>query len=155
VLRRAADITSNYESAGSGGYNAVNQGGEAGGTKIPEGFYSGDFRAMPQHKGRALTDLTIGEIMDLQADPGGSRMSNAEWVRLGKLHAVGRYQFIGPTLRGLVQRLGISRSAKFTPELQDRLFLSLLKSGGPGQWVGLRNATAQEMAIIRQAQSKL
>jgi hypothetical protein len=155
VLRRAADITSNYESAGAGGYNAVNQGGEAGGTRIPKGFYSGDFRAMAQHKGRALTDLTIGEIMDLQADPGGSRMSNAEWVRLGKLHAVGRYQFIGPTLRGLVQRLGISRSAKFTPELQDRLFLSLLKSGGPGQWVGLRNATAQEMAIIRQAQSKL
>jgi len=155
VLRRAADITSNYESAGYGGYNAVNQGGEAGGTKIPEGFYSGDFRAMPQHKGRALTDLTIGEIMDLQYDPGGSRMSNAEWVRLGKLHAVGRYQFIGKTLRGLVERLGISRSAKFTPELQDRLFLSLLKSGGPGQWVGLRNASVQEMAIIRQAQSKL
>jgi hypothetical protein len=155
VLRRAADITSNYESAGAGGYNAVNQGGEAGGTRIPAGFYSGDFRAMKQHKGRALTDLTIGEIMDLQADPGGSRMSNAEWVKQGKLHAVGRYQFIGKTLRGLVQRLGISRSAKFTPELQDRLFLSLLKSGGPGQWVGLRNATAQEMALIRKAQSKL
>jgi len=155
VLRRAADITSNYESAGSGGYNAVNQGGEAGGTSIPAGFYSGDFRAMPQHKGRSLTDLTVGEIMSLQADPGGSAMSDAEWVERGKLHAVGRYQFIGSTLKGLVQRLGIQRNQKFTPELQDRLFLSLLKSGGPGQWIGLRNATAQEMAIIRQAQSKL
>jgi len=155
VLRRAADITSNYESAGSGGYNAVNQGGSADGTSVPAGFYSGDFRAMPQHKGRSLTDLTVGEIMNLQADPGGSAMSDAEWVKRGKLHAVGRYQFIGPTLRGLVQRLNISSSAKFSPELQDRLFLSLLKSGGPGQWVGLRNATAQELAIIRQAQSKL
>ena len=155
VLRRAADITSNYESAGSGGYNAVNQGGEAGGTSIPAGFYSGDFRAMPQHKGRSLTDLTVGEIMSLQADPGGSAMSDAEWVERGKLHAVGRYQFIGSTLKGLVQRLGIQRNQKFTPELQDRLFLSLLKSGGPGQWIGLRNATAQELAIIRQAQSKL
>lgn len=155
VLRRAADITSNYESAGAGGYNAVNQGGTAGGTAIPEGFYSGDFRAMKQHGGRALTDLTIGEIMDLQADPGGSRMSDEEWVRSGKLHAVGRYQFIGPTLRGLVQRLGISRNAKFTPELQDRLFLSLLKTSGPGAWIGLRKASAQEMALIRQAQSKL
>jgi hypothetical protein len=155
VLKRAADITSNYESAGAGGYNAVNQGGEAGGTRIPAGFYSGDFRAMKQHKGRALTDLTIGEIMDLQAEPRGPRMSNAEWVAKGKLHAVGRYQFIGSTLKGLVQRLGIQRNQKFTPELQDRLFLSLLKSGGPGQWIGLRNATAQEMAIIRQAQSKL
>jgi muramidase (phage lysozyme) len=82
-------------------------------------------------------------------------MSDDEWVKRGKLHAVGRYQFIGPTLRGLVQRLNIPLNAKFSPELQDRLFLSLLKSGGPGQWVGLRNATIQELAIIRQAQSKL
>jgi len=155
VLRRAADITSNYESAGSGGYNAVNQGGSADGTSVPAGFYSGDFRAMPQHKGRSLTDLTVGEIMSLQADPGGSAMSDAEWVERGKLHAVGRYQFIGTTLKGLVQRLNIPLNAKFSPELQDRLFLSLLKSGGPGQWIGLRNATAQELAIIRQAQSKL
>lgn len=155
TLKRAADIVSNYESAGAGGYNAVNQGGEAGGTAIPAGFYSGDFRNMPQHGGRALTSLTVGEIMDLQADPGKSKMSNADWVKKGKLHAVGRYQFIGPTLRGLVQRLGISRDAKFTPQLQDRLFLSLLKSGGPGQWVGLRNATAAEMAIINQARSQL
>ena len=155
VLRRAADITSNYESAGSGGYNAVNQGGSADGTSIPAGFYSGDFRGMSQHKGRALTDLTVGEIMSLQSDPGKGKMSDDEWVKRGKLHAVGRYQFIGPTLRGLVQRLNIPLNAKFSPELQDRLFLSLLKSGGPGQWVGLRNATIQELAIIRQAQSKL
>lgn len=155
ILRRAADITSNYESAGAGGYNAVNQGGEAGGTKIPAGFYSGDFRKMKQHKGRALTDLTVGEIMDLQADPGKSKMSDAEWVKRGKLHAVGRYQFIGSTLKGLVQRLGISRNEKFTPQLQDKLFLSLLKSGGAGQWVGLRNATAEELRIINQAQSML
>lgn len=154
TLKRAADIVSNYESAGSGGYNAVNQGGEAGGTKIPAGFYSGDFRKMPQHGGRDLTTLTIGEIMDLQADP-GRKMSNQEWVKQGKLHAVGRYQFIGSTLRGLVQRLGIPRTAKFTPELQDRLFLSLLKSGGPGQWVGLRYAKPEEMAIINQARSQL
>ena len=156
ILKRAADIVSNYESAGSGGYNAVNQGGEAGGTKIPAGFYSGDFRKMPQHGGRDLTSLTIGEIMDLQADPGGSRMSNAEWVKQGKLHAVGRYQFIGSTLKGLVQRLGIPRNAKFTPELQDRLFLSLLKSGGLGQWIGpARYATAEEKALINQARAQL
>ena len=154
LLKRAADITSNYESAGSGGYNAVNQGGEEGGTKIPAGFYSGDFRNMTQHGGRDLTTLTVGEIMDLQADPGKS-MSNAEWVKQGKLHAVGRYQFIGSTLKGLVKRLGVSRGEKFTPELQDRLFLSLLKSGGPSQWVGLKNATTEELALIRRAQGML
>ena len=154
LLKRAADITSNYESAGAGGYNAVNQGGEAGGTKIPAGFYSGDFRNMKQHGGRDLTTMTVGEIMDLQADPGKS-MSNAEWVKQGKLHAVGRYQFIGSTLKGLVKRLGISRDEKFTPELQDRLFLSLLKSGGPGQWVGLNKATPEELELIRRAQRML
>ena len=155
VLKRAADITSNYESAGAGGYNAVNQGGEAGGTKIPAGFYSGDFRNMTQHGGRDLTTMTIGEIMDLQADPGKSKMSNAEWVRQGKLHAVGRYQIIGSTLKGLVKRLGISRDEKFTPQLQDRLFLSLLKSGGPGQWVGLNKATPEELELLRRAKAML
>jgi len=92
--------------------------------------------------------------MDLQADPGKS-MSNAEWVKQGKLHAVGRYQFIGSTLKGLVKRLGISRDEKFSPELQDRLFLSLLKSGGPGQWVGLNKATPEELELIRRAQGML
>ena len=155
ALKRAADIVAKYE-AGGAGYNAVNQGGEAGGTKIPAGFYSGDFRKMPQHGGRALTDMTVGEIMDLQADPGKSKMTNENWVKQGKLHAVGRYQFIGPTLKGLVQRLGISRDQKFTVELQDQLFLSLLKSGGLGQWVGPSNyATAEEKALIEQARSLL
>lgn len=155
ALKRAADIVAKYEAAGAG-YNAVNQGGEAGGTRIPAGFYSGDFRKMPQHGGRALTDMTVGEIMDLQADPGRSKMTNEAWVKQGKLHAVGRYQFIGPTLKGLVKRLGISRDQKFTVELQDQLFLSLLKSGGLGQWVGPSNyATAEEKALIEQARSLL
>lgn len=154
TLKRAADIVANYESAGAGGYNAVNQGGSAGGTSVPAGFYSGDFRNMAQHGGRALTSLTVGEVMNLQADPGSS-MSNDTWVKKGKLHAVGRYQFIGSTLKGLVQRLGISMNAKFTPQLQDQLFLSLLKSGGASQWVGLRYASPEEMSIINQARSQL
>lgn len=154
TLKRAADIVANYESAGAGGYNAVNQGGNVGGTNVPAGFYSGDFRNMAQHGGRALTSLTVGEVMKLQADP-GSVMSNEDWVKKGKLHAVGRYQFIGSTLKGLVQRLGISMDAKFTPQLQDQLFLSLLKSGGASQWVGLRYASPEEMSIINQARSQL
>jgi len=154
-LSSALNAISNYESAGSGGYNAVNQGGEDGGTKIPEGFYSGDFRDMPQHGGRAFTDLNIGEVMDLQYDPGKSKMSDAEWVKAGKLHAVSRYQIIGSTLKGLVQRHNIPRTAKFTPRLQDLLGLSLLKSGGPGQWVGLRKASEEDMNIILKAEAKM
>ena len=149
LLRQAADITGKYE-AGAAGYNAVNQIGIDDGHGT-EGF-SGDFRQMGQHGGKDLTTMTLGEIMDLQAN---SDMSNGQWIREGRLHAVGRYQFIGSTLKGLVNRLGISRTTKFTPQLQDRLFASLLKSGGPSQWIGLTKATANEMAVVNAARNSL
>ena len=93
--------------------------------------------------------------MELQHDPGYGAVSMQEWLDSGKLHAVGRYQFIGPTLRGLVQRMGISGIERFTPELQDKLFANLLKSGGQSQWVGLANATPAEQALIRRARASL
>lgn len=149
LLKQAADITGKYE-AGAAGYNAVNQIGVDGGHGT-KGF-SGDFRQMSQHGGKDLTTMTIAEIMDLQAE---SDMSDGQWIREGRLHAVGRYQFIGKTLKGLVNRLGIPLTAKFTPELQDQLFASLLKSGGPSQWIGLTKATANEMAVIEAARNSL
>jgi nitrogen fixation protein FixH len=149
LLKQAADITGKYE-AGAAGYNAVNQKGIDGGHGT-EGF-SGDFRQMSQHGGKDLTTMTLGEIMDLQAN---SDMSDGQWIREGRLHAVGRYQFIGSTLKGLVNRLGIPLTTKFTPQLQDQLFASLLKSGGPGQWIGLTKATANEMAVIEAARNSL
>ena len=88
---------------------------------------------MPQHRGKKLTDLTVGQVMELQRETG---VSDQEWLSSGKLHAVGRYQIIGPTLQGLVQQLGVPMDAKFSPELQDYLALQLLNSGGDGQWVG-------------------
>ena len=149
LLKQAADITGKYE-AGAAGYNAVNQIGIDGGHGT-EGF-SGDFRQMSQHGGKDLTTMTLGEIMDLQAN---SDMSDGQWIREGRLHAVGRYQFVGTTLKGLVNRLGIPLTTKFTPQLQDQLFASLLKSGGPGQWIGLTKATANEMAVIEAARNSL
>jgi murein DD-endopeptidase MepM/ murein hydrolase activator NlpD len=148
--RQALNILSKYESASSGGYNAVNQIGVSGGRGVLPGSFSGDFRNMKQHKGRALTDMTIAEIMSLQAERPG--MSNQEWVNQGRLHAVGRYQFIGTTLPGVVKRSGIPTSVKFSPEVQDLLALQLLKEGGIGQWVGPSDrATSQERVIIEQA----
>jgi len=149
LLKQAADITGKYE-AGAAGYNAVNQIGIDGGHGT-KGF-SGDFRQMNQHGGKDLTTMTLGEIMDLQAN---SDMSDGQWIREGRLHAVGRYQFVGTTLKGLVNRLGIPLTTKFTPQLQDQLFASLLKSGGPGQWIGLTKATANEMAVIQAARNSL
>jgi hypothetical protein len=146
--KKALDILSKYESAGSGGYNAVNQIGVSGGRGTLG--YAGDFSKMKQHGGRNLTDLTVGEILALQAEKPG--MSNAEWIKQGRLHAVGRYQFIGNTLPGVVRRAGIPRDAKFTKEVQDLLALQYMKERGIGAWVGPADkATAEERRIIEAA----
>lgn len=148
VQKQALNILSKYESASSGGYNAVNQIGVAGGRGVLG--YAGDFRQMKQHKGKSLTDMTIAEIMALQAEKPG--MSNDEWIKQGRLHAVGRYQFIGGTLPGVVARAGVPTSAKFTPEIQDKLALQYLKEAGIGAWVGPADkATKAEREIIEQA----
>jgi hypothetical protein len=148
LQRQALAILSKYESASAGGYNAVNQIGIAGGYGVLG--YSGDFRKMKQHGGRSLTDMTIAEIMSLQRDIPG--MSNAEWIRLGRLHAVGRYQFIGNTLPGVVARANISTNTKFSPEVQDILAVQYLKEAGIGAWKGpARYATAAERDIVQRS----
>jgi hypothetical protein len=143
--RRVLDIIGKYESDPVGGYQAVNQIGVAGGRGVLG--YSGDIRKMKQHGGRPLTDMTVGEIMNLQKDTG---ISNPEWINKGKLHAVGRYQFIGPTLRERVSKLKIDPSQKFTPELQDKLALDYIKEAGSiSPWIGPSDkATAAERADI-------
>lgn len=155
IQNRALDILSNYESAGAGGYDAVNQIGTKGGRGVAG--YSGPFSRMSQHGGRALTSMTVGEIMALQDNSGANRqLSNAEWIRRGRLHAVGRYQFIGPTLKTWVQRLNIPLDAKFSPALQDTLALAYMRTSGISPWVGPSDkATAEERAIIKQAQREL
>jgi hypothetical protein len=149
--KQALSILAKYESESSGGYNAVNQVGTTSGRGVLG--YSGDFTKMKQHGGRALTDMTIAEIMDLQAPRPG--MSNAEWIAQGRLHAVGRYQFIGNTLPGVVKRAGIPTSAKFTPEVQDLLALQLMKERGIQPWVGPSDkASPAERAIIEKARKE-
>ena len=142
-MRRKSDIVGKYESDSVGGYNAVNQIGIDGGNAT-EG-YSGDIRKMSQHGGRALTDMTIGEIIDLQAE---LDVTDAQWISQGRLHAVGRYQFTRDTFRELISTLGFSRSRKFNEATQDQMFASLWKSGGPGRWVGLKHATPEELAEL-------
>lgn len=47
-----------------------------------------------------------------------------------KSTAVGRYQIIYKTMAGLKRQLGLSGSERFTPELQDRMALQLLRNRG-------------------------
>jgi hypothetical protein len=149
VERRALDIIGKYEADSVGGYNAVNQGGADEGRTVLG--YSGDFRQMSQHQGKALTSMTVGEIMALQAEDGSSMDS---WIARGKLHAVGRYQFVGRTFANVVEQLGIKPEQQFTPALQDAMALHLLRTAKNGlhQWIGPSdNATPQERQFINQA----
>ena len=64
------------------------------------------------------TDMTLGEIYDwIDATP-------------GQPHAIGRYQFIPPTLRRVAQIRGFGPETRFTPGVQDALALVLLEDAG-------------------------
>lgn len=58
----------------------------------------------------------------------------------GQPHAIGRYQFIPPTLRHLTRRLDLPPHTRFSPAIQDRLADLLLDDAG------LQEVTAGEMS---------
>ena len=99
--------------------------------------------------GKPPTQLTVGEIYAwIDATP-------------GQPHAIGKYQFIPPTLKRLVNRLGVPPQAVFSPRLQDQLADVLLAEAGFNQfrtgelsrhgfmnnlakiWAGLPNSTGK------------
>lgn len=64
------------------------------------------------------SDMTLGEIYDwIAATP-------------GQPHAIGRYQFIPPTLRRVAAERGFGPQVQFTPGVQDALALVLLEDAG-------------------------
>ena len=79
-------------------WNAVNR-GTAGDT--PDG--------MP-----GLSNMTIGQIMAMQ--------------QKGTINAAGRYQFVKDPLRETVAQLGLSPTTKFTPDVQNQLFMARIQS---------------------------
>lgn len=69
---------------------------------------------------KKLTDYTIDELLAAQKT----------WAKNWRGSAAGKYQIIRKTLQGLVTQLGIHGSAKFSPDLQDRLGFALLTARG-------------------------
>ena len=68
-----------------------------------------------------FTSMTVGEVLAWQQ----------QFIEQGSpSSAVGRYQFIDSTLRGLVQQLKIDHTAKFDEALQDKLAVALLERRG-------------------------
>jgi hypothetical protein len=101
--------------------------------------------------GKKLTDMTIGEIMA----KGAKKTDSAEKRRdQGLIFAAGRYQIIPETLKGLVDSGIASKDEKFSPEVQDRLGMQLIKQTGAtklaaeGKYDEAQNALAKTWAGI-------
>lgn len=73
-----------------------------------------------------FTSMTVSEVLAWQK----------QFVERGNpSSAVGRYQFISSTLRGLVRELKIDENMKFNEPLQDKLAVALLERRGIREYV--------------------
>ena len=98
-MRGLMDLIGNIEAMG-GNYNAMNAGAKSQ-TDVAK---AGDSKTI---LGKALTEMTIGEIKALQAS--------------GKIHAAGFYQIIPGTMIGWTKALGLSDNQLFDEATQDAL----------------------------------
>lgn len=96
-----------------------------------------------------LVNMTLGEIDQLQTQmlthPDNTLNSSA----------VGRYQTLRKTLRTMKKQMGLTDDMKFTPELQDKIALELLRTRGLDKWLAgkktdesFMNAIAREWASL-------
>ncbi len=76
-----------------------------------------------------LVNMTLGDIDKLQSSmlkhPDNSFNSSA----------LGRYQIVQRTMRNLKKQMGLTDDMKFTPELQDKMAMRLLKQRGLDKWL--------------------
>lgn len=103
---------------------------------------------------RNLVSMTLREILALQKQM--RTPENRAIYGNGKgSSALGRYQIVGKTLEGLMRDLGLTGDELFSPEMQDRLAMELVRGrrgqgveGYRNEWEGLRNIDG---AIIQRA----
>lgn len=149
------DVIAKGESESSGGYNAMNQGtidpktGKASASGKVIG--SGDSQKIIRKK---LTDMTVGEIMSLDATKEKDGKKRQE---KGLIFAAGRYQIIPGTLATLVKEGVVSKDDKFDEKTQDKLGNALIEKRLKGikktDYVSVQNALAKEWASIPLASS--
>ena len=98
--------------------------------------HGGNTRVYFDGEYRQLTEMTVGEVLDWQAQTDGHT-------------AAGRYQFIDDTLARLVDKLGIDQNTQFDAALQNRLAMELLHERGYEQYLNgemSREAFLKEIA---------
>lgn len=91
---------------------------------IAKGESRGNYNAYYGNAGNTKINFTAMSVDDVLA-------WQEDYVKKGSpSSAVGKYQFVRPTLAGLVEELKIDRSQLFTASLQDRLAVALLERRG-------------------------
>ena len=90
---------------GEGDYNSVNRGADP-----RTGKSHGSTKAN-------LSEMTINQVLARNKKPFGDP---------DRMNAVGKYQIIASTMKGLVSKMGLTGEEKLTPEMQDRLFMALM-----------------------------
>lgn len=73
-----------------------------------------------------FTNMTVDEVLQWQDDYVDSGSSSS---------AVGKYQIIRKTLRDLKKKMKLKGDEVFSPEMQDAMFVQLLKKRGYDKWV--------------------
>ena len=68
---------------------------------------------------KPLSQYTIGDVIQFQSHAQDS---------VGRLHATGRYQIVGATLKGNLKEAGLTNTDLYSPENQDKLGMVLLGS---------------------------
>jgi peptidoglycan hydrolase-like protein with peptidoglycan-binding domain len=101
---------------------------------------------------KPISQMTLGEVKQLQA----AMLANPRngW----NSSAVGRYQIVGTTLRGLQREMGLSDSTVFSPEVQDQMAARLLERRGLSRFQSgsmsatqFQNNLASEWASVARA----
>jgi hypothetical protein len=81
----------------------------------------------PDNQNIKFTSMEVGEVLAWQYDYVHKKGSAS--------NAVGRYQFIKPTLENLVEKENIDLSSTFNEDLQDQLAIALLEKRGINEYV--------------------
>lgn len=141
AFRALSDLIGSRESYG-GNYGAFNRGGtNQGHTAIGSGIDPN------------LTSMSLAEIQRRQLAPGVPANQ--------QLHAVGKYQIIGDTLKGLLQgkygQTGVKATDQFSPDIQEKLGAALASNrivtgsvnktmqGLRQEWIGLQNVSNDQL----------
>lgn len=140
--RPLLDLIASQESTSYGGYDAMNRGGDAGGTVAIGSANSVNVF------GSGLTKMTVAQVLDLQSKR--------------QVFAAGRYQIIPKTLGGLMRgaygSTGVNLNDPFNAATQDKLAVALIRGragrffnnsesvseavkGMGNEWIGLRKVS--------------